>query len=335
MEYLWNWVLPMIGGFVVSFVLLKIFIPVLRKAKLGQKILEIGPAWHKCKEGTPVLGGLFFLTGAAAAFLVWCLATRTVPGHPALSVALLALLSALIGFIDDYVKLFKKRNKGLSAKQKMVLQFLSVALFLVYRAFLCPKEGVSPTSVRMFGLFGLDRLELSWFYYPIMLVLLVYLINCANLTDGIDGLEGSISWIHCLFFLLVVHLLSQGNAELGVLSAGLLGGLTAYLIFNFHPAKIFMGDTGSLFLGGFVTSVTVALDAELLLFPIAFVWIAEGVSVLLQVGWFKLTKKRLFRMAPIHHHFEKGGWSEYRIVFTFAAVTAVFCGLAFWAFTNG
>ena len=335
MEYLWNWVLPMIGGFVVSFVLLKIFIPVLRKAKLGQKILEIGPAWHKCKEGTPVLGGLFFLTGAAAAFLVWCLVTRTVPGHPALSVALLALLSALIGFIDDYVKLFKKRNKGLSAKQKMVLQFLSVALFLVYRAFLCPKEGVSPTSVRMFGLFGLDRLELSWFYYPIMLVLLVYLINCANLTDGIDGLEGSISWIHCLFFLLVVHLLSQGNAELGVLSAGLLGGLTAYLIFNFHPAKIFMGDTGSLFLGGFVTSVTVALDAELLLFPIAFVWIAEGVSVLLQVGWFKLTKKRLFRMAPIHHHFEKGGWSEYRIVFTFAAVTAVFCGLAFWAFTNG
>ena len=335
MEYLWNWVLPMIGGFVVSFVLLKIFIPVLRKAKLGQKILEIGPAWHKCKEGTPVLGGLFFLTGAAAAFLVWCLATQTVPGHPALSVALLALLSALIGFIDDYVKLFKKRNKGLSAKQKMVLQFLSVALFLVYRAFLCPKEGVSPTSVRMFGLFGLDRLELSWFYYPIMLVLLVSLINCANLTDGIDGLEGSISWIHCLFFLLVVHLLSQGNAELGVLSAGLLGGLTAYLIFNFHPAKIFMGDTGSLFLGGFVTSVTVALDAELLLFPIAFVWIAEGVSVLLQVGWFKLTKKRLFRMAPIHHHFEKGGWSEYRIVFTFAAVTAVFCGLAFWAFTNG
>ncbi|MBQ3934566.1 MAG: phospho-N-acetylmuramoyl-pentapeptide-transferase [Clostridia bacterium] len=335
MEYLWNWVLPMIGGFVVSFVLLKIFIPVLRKAKLGQKILEIGPAWHKCKEGTPVLGGLFFLTGAAAAFLVWCLVTRTVPGHPALSVALLALLSALIGFIDDYVKLFKKRNKGISAKQKMVLQFLSVALFLVYRAFLCPKEGVSPTSVRMFGLFGLDRLELSWFYYPIMLVLLVYLINCANLTDGIDGLEGSISWIHCLFFLLVVHLLSQGNAELGVLSAGLLGGLTAYLIFNFHPAKIFMGDTGSLFLGGFVTSVTVALDAELLLFPIAFVWIAEGVSVLLQVGWFKLTKKRLFRMAPIHHHFEKGGWSEYRIVFTFAAVTAVFCGLAFWAFTNG
>ena len=117
--------------------------------------------------------------------------------------------------------------------------------------------------------------------------------------------------------------------------AGLMGGLTAFLIFNFHPAKIFMGDTGSLFLGGFVTAVTVALDAELLLFPVAFVWIAEGVSVLLQVGWFKLTKKRLFRMAPIHHHFEKGGWSEVRIVFTFAAVTAVFCGLAFWAFTNG
>ncbi|MBO4366434.1 MAG: phospho-N-acetylmuramoyl-pentapeptide-transferase [Clostridia bacterium] len=335
MSILWNWILPMLGACALSAVLLKIFIPVLRKAKLGQKILEIGPSWHKCKEGTPVLGGLFFLTAAATAFGVWCLIARKAPGHPAASVAVLALLSALIGFVDDYVKLFKKRNKGLSAKQKMVLQFVSVAVFLAYRYFFCKQDGVSPTSVRMFGLFGLDRLELSWFYFPIMLVLLVYLINCANLTDGIDGLEGSISWVHMLFFLLVVHVLipAEENMPVAVLCAGLMGGLTGFLIFNFHPAKIFMGDTGSLFLGGFVTAVTVALDAELLLFPIAFVWIAEGVSVLLQVGWFKLTKKRLFRMAPIHHHFEKGGWSEYRIVFTFAAVTAVFCGLAFWAFT--
>lgn len=337
MTILWNWILPMLGACAVSAVLLKIFIPVLRKAKLGQKILEIGPSWHKCKEGTPVLGGLFFLTAAGVAFGVWCLCARQAPGHPAASVALLALTSALIGFVDDYVKLFKKRNKGLSAKQKLVLQFVSVAGFLAYRYFFCRTDGVSPTSVRMFGLFGLDRLELSWFYFPIMLVLLVYLINCANLTDGIDGLEGSISWVHCLFFLLVVHLLSPvpENMPVAVLCAGVMGGLTGFLIFNFHPAKIFMGDTGSLFLGGFVTAVTVALDAELLLFPIAFVWIAEGVSVLLQVGWFKLTKKRLFRMAPIHHHFEKGGWSEYRIVFTFAAVTAVFCGLAFWAFSAG
>ncbi|MBP5230869.1 MAG: phospho-N-acetylmuramoyl-pentapeptide-transferase [Clostridia bacterium] len=335
MTILWNWVLPMLGGFAVAFVLLKIFIPVLRKAKLGQKILEIGPSWHKCKEGTPVLGGLFFLAGTAVSFGVWCLAAMTAPGHAAGSVALRALLSSLIGFVDDYVKLFKKRNKGLSAKQKLVFQFLSVALFLTYRAFLCPREGVSSTSVRMFGLFGLDRLELSWFYYPILLVLLVYLINCANLTDGIDGLEGSISWVHCLFFLLAIHLLEPVHTEVGVLCAGLLGGLTAYLIFNFHPAKIFMGDTGSLFLGGFVTSAAVALDAELLLFPVVFVWIAEGISVLLQVGWFKLTRKRLFRMAPIHHHFEKCGWSEYRIVFTFAGVTALFCALAFWAFSNG
>ena len=337
MTILWNWILPMLGGLLVSAVLLKIFIPVLRKAKLGQKILEIGPSWHKCKEGTPVLGGLFFLTGAAVAFGVWCLCTRTAPGHPAASVALLAFLSALIGFVDDYVKLFKKRNKGLSAKQKLVLQFVSVAGFLAYRYFFCATDGISPTSIRTFGLFGVERLELSWFYFPIMLVLLVYLINCANLTDGIDGLEGSISWVQTLFFLLVIHiLLPEGAAApIGVLCAGLLGGLTGFLIFNFHPAKIFMGDTGSLFLGGFVTAVTVALDAELLLFPIALVWLVEGISVLLQVGWFKLTKKRLFRMAPIHHHFEKGGWSEYRIVFTFAAVTAVFCGLAFWAFTAG
>ena len=337
MSILWNWILPMLGGCALSALLLKIFIPVLRKAKLGQKILEIGPSWHKCKEGTPVLGGLFFLTAAGVAFGVWCLCTWTCPGHPAASVALLALLSALIGFVDDYVKLFKKRNKGLSAKQKLVFQFVSVAAFLAYRYFFCQREGVSPTSIRMFGLFGLDRLELSWFYFPILLVLLVYLINCANLTDGIDGLEGSISWVHMLFFLLAVHILAPAaeNMPIAVLCAGLMGGLTGFLIFNFHPAKIFMGDTGSMFLGGFVTAVTVALDAELLLFPIAFVWIAEGISVLLQVGWFKLTKKRLFRMAPIHHHFEKGGWSEYRIVFTFAAVTALFCGLAFWAFSAG
>lgn len=333
MEYVWNLVLPLVGAFAVSFILLKIFIPVLRKVKLGQKILEIGPSWHKCKEGTPVLGGLFFLTATAVSYLVWSLCTGTAFSYSIGSVALLALLSALTGFIDDYVKLFKKRNKGLSAKQKLVFQFVSAAGFLAFRYFLCGTEGVSGTSIRMFGLFGVERLELSWFYFPLMLLILVYVINCANLTDGIDGLAGSVSFIICILFILAANCLNafENRTEIGTLAACLAGGLIGFLVFNLHPAKIFMGDTGSLFLGGFVSAVIFAMDAELLLIPVAIIWIAEGISVVLQVLSFKLTKKRIFRMAPIHHHFEMGGWSENRVVVTFSAIELIFCALTFWA----
>lgn len=325
MEHIWNLALPMAGSFLLSAVLLKIFIPVLRKVKLGQKILEIGPSWHKCKEGTPVLGGLFFILSSVIAAAVWMLASKTAPDPMLGGIAILALLSGLTGFIDDYVKLFKKRNKGLSAKQKMVLQFLTAGLFLAYRRFVCG----AGTAVKTYGLFGTESLELGWFYYLLMLFVIVYIINCANLTDGIDGLAGSVSLIQCVFFVLVATLLFP-NAQVTALSAALAGGLLGFLVFNFHPAKIFMGDTGSLFLGGFAVSVAFSMDAELLLIPLCLIWILEGVSVVLQVLSFKLTGKRIFKMAPVHHHFEMSGWSEVRVVFTFSMLTALSCALTYW-----
>lgn len=328
MDSIWTIALPLIGSFLLSAILLKIFIPVLRKVKLGQKILEIGPSWHKCKEGTPVLGGLFFILSTLVAFLVWMLFGGETPDPAWGGIAILTLASGLTGFIDDYVKLFKKRNKGLSAKQKMALQLLTAAGFLAYRALVCGHG----TAVKLYGLFGLESLELGWFYYPIMLLIIVYVINCANLTDGIDGLAGSVSLIQCVFFICVSSLLWE-NAGAVVLSAALAGGLLGFLVFNFHPAKIFMGDTGSLFLGGFTVALAYTLDMEIVLLPVCLIWIIEGVSVLLQVFFFKTTGKRIFKMAPIHHHFEMCKWSEVRVVFTFSFVTAISCGLAYFLLT--
>lgn len=327
MDYVWNLVFPLAVSFAFSVLLLKLFIPVLRKVKLGQKILEIGPSWHKCKEGTPVLGGLFFGISTVVAFLMWMLARRVPFGHTLGSVALLALLSGLTGFVDDYVKLFKKRNKGLTAKQKMLLQFLTAALFLAYRRAFCGAD----TTVNLFGLLGQTSVDLGWIYYCLMLFVIVYVINCANLTDGVDGLQGSITLVQCVFFICVCRLLNDFGQMLA-LSAALAGGLLGFLVFNFHPAKIFMGDTGSLFLGGFVTAMAFALDMEILLLPLCLVWILEGLSVVLQVVCFKLTGKRIFRMAPIHHHFEMCHWSEVRIVFTFSLLSALSCALTYWIF---
>ena len=328
MDAIWIIALPLIGSFLLSAVLLKIFIPVLRKVKLGQKILEIGPSWHKCKEGTPVLGGLFFILSTLVSFLVWMLIGAEKLDPVWGGIAILALASGLTGFIDDYVKLFKKRNKGLSAKQKMAFQFFTAAGFLAYRALVC-NHG---TDVKLYGLFGLESVDLSWFYYPLMLLVIIYVINCANLTDGIDGLAGSVSLIQCVFFICVSTLLWDNDGTL-VLASALAGGLLGFLVFNFHPAKIFMGDTGSLFLGGFTVALAYTLDMEIVLLPVCLIWIIEGVSVLLQVFFFKTTGKRIFKMAPIHHHFEMCKWSEVRVVFTFSFVTALSCGLAYFLLT--
>ena len=311
---------------VIGIVLYKIFIPVLRKVKLGQKILEIGPSWHKSQEGTPNLGGVIFifafLVASAAGFILeyalpnenGAAADRIGVTQLLIAVFLLPLLNGLIGFIDDYIKLFKKRNKGLSATQKLVLQFLAAALYL----FLMAHVGLIDTVITFpWG----SALDLGIFYYFLMLLIIVYIINCANLTDGIDGLAGSVALIVCVMFFVSVHTFY---------SASLVGALVAFLIFNFHPAKIFMGDTGSLFLGGFIVSLAMATGSEFILLPVSVIWIIEGLSVVLQVASFKLTGKRIFKMSPIHHHFEKCGWSEVKIVCVFSTVTAAFAALAYY-----
>ena len=169
----------------------------------------------------------------------------------------------------------------------------------------------------------------NFIYYPLMILVAVYVINCANLTDGIDGLAGSVSLIQCVFFVCAGHLLWR-DPGISALASALAGGLMGFLVYNFHPAKIFMGDTGSLFLGGFTVAMAFTMEAELLLLPLCLIWIVEGVSVLLQVFFFKLTGKRIFKMAPIHHHFEMCKWSEVKVVFTFSFVTALSCGLTYW-----
>lgn len=316
-------------SFLLGIILYKIFIPLLRKVKLGQKILEIGPSWHKCKEGTPNLGGLFFIIATAVAFAVGVVVFKFNGSLDAdLSLVLknaftllgLALSQGLIGFVDDYVKLFKKRNKGLSASQKMILQFLSVAVYLFVNAAF---NGFDTALKTPFG-----ELELGIFYYVIMLLAIVYIINCANLTDGIDGLAGSIALIiSVMFFLYGVNFTDY---SLSLTCSALFGAVLAFLVFNFHPAKIFMGDTGSLFLGGFIVGAAMLTGNEFILIPVSCIWIIEGLSVLLQVGSFKLTGKRIFKMSPIHHHFEKCSWSEVKIVAVFSAVTVVFCVLAYY-----
>lgn len=325
--------LALIISFAVSFVLYKIFIPVLRKVKLGQKILEIGPSWHKCKEGTPTMGGLFFIIGMAVAVFIcgWSyisdpLFTKNVLGETVKDYRLIihlsfAALTGAIGFIDDYVKLFKKQNKGLSATQKMVLlSAASVAYLLVMNHF-----GYVDTSVNLPFIKG--QVEFGVFYYVFAVLLIVYMINCANLTDGIDGLAGSIaSIIMTMFFVFSAFL---GKEDMSIFTAAVIGGLIAFLVFNFHPARVFMGDTGSLFLGCTTVLMAFWTNASVLIVLIGLVYFIEGISVMLQVLYFKKTKKRLFKMAPIHHHFEMSGWSEWKIVSVFSAVTVLCCAGAY------
>lgn len=324
-------------SFIIGVILYKIFIPYLRKVKLGQKILEIGPSWHKSKEGTPNLGGLFFIIAGLISCAVALLVFRSnlsaecgILESQAFSVVSkntfllfgFALSQGIIGFVDDYVKLFKKRNKGLSATQKLILQFLTAGIYLFVDSYFFGAD----TSVGT----PWGYLELGIFYYVIMLLAIVYIINCANLTDGIDGLAGSVALIICFMFMLFANREDELSAELGISSAALIGALLAFLVFNFHPAKIFMGDTGSLFLGGFIVGLVMLTDMEFILLPISCIWIIEGLSVVLQVISFKLTGKRIFKMSPIHHHFEKCSWSEVKIVAVFSFITVLFSALSYY-----
>lgn len=306
-------------GFVITVVLCKIFIPILRKVKLGQKILEIGPSWHKCKEGTPTMGGVFFIVGILVAAGIFVIPACIKDGKWAMLLHIgFALFNGLIGLVDDYVKLFKKRNKGLTAIQKLVLQFGSAGLYLF---------GVDRLAGIDTTLFGIN---LGFFYYIILLVAIVYFVNCSNLTDGIDGLEGSISAVICLALMLVAIRIDDLN--MAVLSATAVGALIGYLIFNFHPAKVFMGDTGSLFLGGLACALLLHAGSPLLIILMGIVWLLEGLSVMLQVFSFKVFGKRIFKMTPIHHHFEMCGWSEFTIVGVFSLVTAIGCAAAYFVY---
>ncbi len=312
-----------IVAFLITAVIGKYLIPFLHKLNFGQTILEIGPKWHKKKQGTPTMGGIMFIIGIVIATTAGVLLYAFMhDGMDSVSIyvfvgLIFALLNGAIGFIDDYVKVVKKRNLGLTAKQKLALQFLSAAIYL-FLMYLCKDD--TRILVPFVG-----YVDLGWFYYVIMAVVMVGIINAVNLTDGIDGLDGSITFFASLFMMLIATVI-EFDAD-ALFSAAVAGGCLGFLVWNFHPAKCFMGDTGSLFLGGIVCAIAFAMDMQLLLILIALMYLLEMFSVMLQVSYFKITHgKRIFKMSPIHHHFEMCGWSEMKIVCVFSAFTAL-CGI--------
>ncbi len=300
-------------------------LPVLRALKAGQSIREIGPTWHNNKAGTPMMGGLMFIL---AAVVVLVAGLFLVEEYSVYYVLILSLCFGFVGFLDDFTKIKYKRNLGLTSLQKAMLQMAVSALFL-YAMF---KSGSMSTELYI------PFVDLSFTLHPIVYIffsmfVMVGCVNAVNLTDGVDGLCASVTIPVMAFF--AAAALALGKLDLALLPASLLGGLVAYLFFNWHPAKVFMGDTGSLFLGGVVCAMAFALEMPLILILVGIIYIMETLSVILQVAYFKLTHgKRLFKMSPIHHHFEMSGWKEEKICLTFAGCTAVMCILA-WIGISG
>ncbi|MBE6980804.1 MAG: phospho-N-acetylmuramoyl-pentapeptide-transferase [Ruminococcaceae bacterium] len=309
-------------GAVLSGLLGYLLLPVLRALKVGQSIREVGPTWHNNKAGTPMMGGLMFIFAA-----LLCLLGNVIAGamtdYTVFYVMGLSLCFGLVGFLDDYFKVKHKRNLGLTSIQKALLQMAVSALYL----YILYTQDVLITNLYI-PFFDVFTGEINLFVYLfIAMVAMVGCVNAVNLTDGVDGLSSSVTIPVMVFFTAVAVM--QGKYDLALLPASLTGGLIAYLFYNWHPAKVFMGDTGSLFLGGVVCALAFALNMPLMLLVVGLVYIIETLSVILQVGYFKLTHgKRLFKMAPIHHHFEKCGWKEEKIVIVFASVSAVMCAIA-------
>ena len=310
-------------AFVISAVVGRFLIPALRAMKAGQSIKEIGPTWHMSKQGTPTMGGIMFMVACVAAVLVFGWRDMAGGDFSALFVLVLALLYGAIGFVDDYAKIKKKENTGLTAGWKFLLQ-LAVAI-----AFLALMRMENHLTPNLYIPFVNVSVSLPWIVYLIFAAfVMVGCVNAVNLTDGLDGLAGSVTLPVAVFFAVLSAWWDKG--AVGIFAGALAGGVLGFLVYNFYPAKVFMGDTGSLFLGGAVCGLAFALDAPLILIPVGIIYIVETMSDILQVGYFKLTHgKRIFRMAPLHHHLEMGGWSEVRIVLTFAGITIAFCLLAF------
>ena len=309
----------------LSGILGRLLLPVLHALKAGQSIREIGPTWHNNKAGTPMMGGLMFIF---ASIIVLLCNLPFMEDYSVFYVLIVSLCFGFIGFLDDFTKIKYKRNLGLTSLQKAMLQMAISALFL-YAMY---KSGAMDTHLYI------PFLNVSIELHPIVYIFFAMFVmvgcdNAVNLTDGVDGLSSSVTLPVMVFF--TAASVALGKYELALVPASLVGGLIAYLFYNWHPAKVFMGDTGSLFLGGVVCAKAFALEMPLILILVGFVYICETLSVILQVGYFKLTHgKRLFKMSPIHHHFEMCGWKEEKIVLTFAGVSAIMCVLAWFGISG-
>ena len=312
-------------GCVLSGVFGYFLLPVLRALKAGIKLRKIGPTWHNQKAGTPVMGGLMFIAAALVCLLV---NVGFLKDYTVLYVYVMALAFGAIGMVDDFAKIKHDENLGLTALQKLLLQ-MAVAAFFVYVLY---RNGSLSTSLYI-PFVGCSIHVHPLLYVVLTMFIVVGCVNSVNLTDGIDGLSSSVTLPVMVFYLAAA--VARDRLELALLPAALIGGLIAYLFYNWHPAKVFMGDTGSLFLGGVVCAMAIALDMPLILVFVGFVYICETLSVIAQVDYFKLTHgKRLFKMSPIHHHFEMCGWKEEKIVLTFAGVSAIMCVIAWFGISG-
>ena len=302
----------------------KLLIPALIRLKAGQSIKEVGPTWHKGKQGTPTMGGLMFIIGIGIAILILGWKGMLEGNFTHLYVYVFALVFGVIGYIDDYQKVKHHQNTGLTAPQKFLLQLAAAV------AFLCLMRYEGMLSPNLYIPFFNTHLVLPWVVYMIFAAFVIIgTVNAVNITDGVDGLSSSVMVPVAVFFA-VLGGLWQGCSQLGVFAGALVGGLLGFLFYNHYPARVFMGDTGSLFLGGAVAALAFAYDMPLILLLVGFVYLCETLSDIIQVTYFKLTHgKRIFKMAPLHHHFEMCGWKETKVVAVFAAVSTIFCVLAY------
>ncbi|MDR1755288.1 MAG: phospho-N-acetylmuramoyl-pentapeptide-transferase [Eubacterium sp.] len=307
-------------------------IPLLKRMKYGQTIIDIGPVWHKRnKEGIATMGGIMFIIGISLAFLIgmsllWQKGILSFSGvgpiniQKAVSGLIMSLCFGFVGFIDDYIKVRKKQNEGLKPIQKIMLQVMIIAGYFTLKIL----SGDTGTSI-YFPFLG--SLDFWYFYYVIMGLGILYMINAVNFTDGVDGLCGGVSLTYFASFMIICQLLKYN--ELSILAAAAAGGCLGFLFWNFNPAKVFMGDTGSMFLGGLVCALGLGTNCEVLMVLTGIIYVWEAISVLIQTTYFKITKiiygngKRIFKMTPIHHSLEMSGWSEPKIVFLFAGITAL------------
>ena len=328
-------ILAAVLSFGIAFGLGYVVIPFLHKLKFGQTILDIGPKWHKNKQGPPTMGGILFIISTVASFLIVYLIDNLTQGDVAMSFAtsmiaqgkrikiwsglLMALGFAFIGFLDDYIKVVKKRNLGLTKKQKTILQVL---LMVGYILTLYKNDPTGSIFIPFVGM-----VETGIFFWIIGFVVIYATTNAVNFTDGVDGLCGSVTVTAALSFIVIAAF--RNCVGISLLAAALLGGLAGYLIWNWHPAKVMMGDLGSMFLGGLIVAFSYAVDCPFIILLSGIIYVIEFGSDVLQIGYFKLTHgKRIFKMAPIHHHFEMCGWKEVKIVKIFSLVNLIGGALA-------
>lgn len=327
--------LALLMAFITAVVVGKFYSPWLRKMKAGQEIRQDGPTWHMSKTGTPTMGGVMFIIACVFVCLTVGFDSMRQGDYTHIFVLLFAMVFGAIGFLDDWEKLRKKQNLGLSAKAKFLLQLLAALAFVL----LLRKLGYISTHLYI-PFWNTEVYIPEALYFILAAFIIVGTVNAVNITDGIDGLASGTSLPVCLFFVAVTFLWGEKYLALGIFASALLGGLLGFLVYNFNPAKVFMGDTGSLFLGGAIAALAFSYDMPLILIPLGIVYIIETLSDIIQVTYFKLTHgKRVFKMAPFHHHLEMGGWTgkkwkEKEIFALFTSVSLVFAIISFIGIYN-